>query len=476
MKYLIASIALLAVLSAGARAQQPQIPQQGALRQMNDSFAAVFEKVAPAVVVIEASRSVPAAVSGLPQGLEFFLQSPDGTPAREQPNIGSGFIFQPDGHILTNFHVVENSDKITVRMHDGKKFEATVVGADPRSDIAVLKIDGKNLPVASLGDSDAIRVGEFAFAIGTPMDLPYTFTVGVVSAKGRNLQIGHGYEFIQTDASINPGNSGGPLCDIEGRVVGINALISGTNQGLGFSIPINTVKNIAEQLMTKGKVARPWLGISIAGLEEITQLQRFFPGLSKGVVVQEIKTGTPAESSDLQMGDVILKVDGTEVGMASDLQHEILSKKIGQEVALEVWRDGRTVDIRVMTGEEQPDPLVRVSAKPRRNTPHLADIHSDAVSQPSSPGFSFRDASKENLQEFGIRRQASGGAIVTEVEAGSAAAVAGLEPGDVITEAGGKPVLSQKDLTEVLEAANPDRGVLLLLERGDRRTFAILKP
>ncbi|MFZ4774755.1 MAG: S1C family serine protease, partial [Terrimicrobiaceae bacterium] len=369
MKFLIASIALVTILSSSAPAQQPSPPAQparpGALRQLNDSFADVFEKLAPTVVVIEAKRSAPASVSGLPHGLEFFLQSPDGQPVREQPNVGSGFLFRADGHILTNYHVVDGSNVITVTLHDGRKFQATVVGGDERSDVAVLKIEGDNFPAAPLGDSDAVRVGEFAFAIGTPMELPYTFTVGVVSAKGRNLQIGGGYEFIQTDASINPGNSGGPLCDIEGRVVGINALISGNNRGLGFSIPINTAKSIADQLMTKGHVVRPWLGIVIAGLEEATQLQRLFPGLSKGVVVRGIEAGAPAESSDLQAGDVILKVDGKEVSMASDLQHEILSKKIGQKVELEVWRADRSVVLQVMTGE-QPDPILRASTKSQK--------------------------------------------------------------------------------------------------------------
>ena len=474
MKALIASSALLVVLSGVASAQQPSsAAPPGALRQMNDSFAGVFEKVAPAVVVIESRNPAPTSLPGLPQGLEFFLQNPDGSPAREHPNVGTGFLFRPDGHILTNYHVVENGGDISVRLHDGRKFPASVVGGDARSDVAVLKIEGDHFPVASLGDSDAIRVGEFAFAIGTPMELPYTFTVGVVSAKGRHLQIGGGYEFIQTDAAINPGNSGGPLCDIEGRVVGINALISGANRGLGFSIPINTAKNIADQLITKGRVVRPWLGIGgIAGIEESASLQRLFPNVPKGVVVGRIEEGGPVEASDLQAGDVILKVDGTEVAMASDLQYEILSKAIGQKVHLDVWRAGRTVRIDVMTGE-QPDPLRRVSTKSQRR--HLP-IPSGSVAQPSSPGFSCRDANKETLQEFGIKRPASGGVIVSQVEAGSPAAVAGLETGDLITEAGGRPVLSKKDLEEVLNSAAPDRGLLLLIERGGSRTFAILKP
>ena len=475
MKAPVVSLAILAVLCAISPAQQPPPPvAQGALRQMNDSFAGVFEKVAPAVVVIESrGAAVPANVPGLPQGLEFFLQNPDGSPAREQPNVGSGILFRPDGHILTNYHVVENSTDISVKLKDGRKFPATVVGADERSDVAVLKIEGDHFPVAGLGDSDAVRVGEFAFAIGAPMELPYTFTVGVVSAKGRNLKIGGGYEFIQTDASINPGNSGGPLCDIEGRVIGINSLISGNNRGLGFSIPINTVKDIAAQIMTKGHVVRPWLGINIAGVEEFAYLQRLFPSIPKGVVVRGIEEGAPVESSDLKKGDVILKVDGTEVALAGELQHEILAKKIGQKVLLEVWRSGRTVPVEVITGE-QPGRIVRASTKPQRH--RIPKNPDDTVAQPSSPGFSFRDANADALKEFGIKRAAGGGVVVTQVEAGSPASVAGLEPGDLITEAGGHPVLARKDLEEVLKSADPDRGLLLLLERSGNRTFAILKP
>lgn len=480
MRPTIVGTILLAILTPVAGAQQPSTAtppppagSHGHLRELNDSFADVFEKVAPAVVVIESKRSAPTPISGLPQGFEFFLQNPNGRPVREQPNVGSGFLFRPDGAILTNAHVVEGSDEITVTLHDGRKFPAQLLGADERSDLAVLKISGSDFPVVEFGDSDKTRVGEFAFAIGTPMELPYTFTVGVVSAKGRNLQIGGGYDFIQTDASINPGNSGGPLCDIDGKIIGINALISGTNRGLGFSIPINTAKDIAAQLLRNGYVTRPWLGIGIAGIEEAAQLQNLYPRLSKGVVVTGIEPNAPAASSQLQAGDVILKVDGTEVSKASDLQHEILSKSIGQSVELTVWRSGRTLRLSVMTGE-QPSPLIRASTRP--TPPRDQQPPVGAARQPSSPGFSYRTADKDSLKEFGIERQASGGVIVTDVEAGSAAAVAGLEVGDIITEAGGKPVLKDSDLNPILKSMDPERGLLLLLERKNSRTLAILKP
>ncbi len=450
----------------------PALAASPLARQLNDSFAGVFEKVAPAVVVIESTRSSEVPVAGLPKGLEFFLRRPDG---REiDPNIGSGFIIRSDGYILTNHHVVEDATEITVKLHDGRRFPATVVGNDPRTDLAVLKLEATGLPVADLGDSDKVRVGQFAFAIGTPLELPYTFTVGVLSAKDRSLGGVYG-ELLQTDASINPGNSGGPLCDIDGQVVGVNTLISGMNRGLGFAIPINVAKNVAQQLIAEGRVRRPWLGISIAGVEENVQLRRLFPSVNRGVVVQGIEPNAPAQSSDLRPGDVILRVDGVEVGLAGELQRQILSKQIGQNVELEVWRQGQNVKVGVRTGE-QPD-FQQASIRPRRESGTVRPPSEGSVPTPSSPGMSFRDATPEALQEMGLpSRSASGGVLVTAVEESSAAAGAGLEVGDIITDAGGRPVNSSKELEQELKSPSPGSGLLLLIERKGTRTFAILKP
>ena len=440
------------------------------LRQLSDSFAGVFEKAAPSVVVIE-SRGVP----GLPQGLQFLL--PDGRPYRmpldagesqqnTPPNVGSGFIFSADGHILTNHHVIDGASGIQVKLRDGRRFQAEVVGSDERSDLAVLKIDGTDFPVAELGDSDRLKVGELAFAIGTPLELSYTFTFGVVSAKGRNLGLGGNYdEFIQTDTSINPGNSGGPLCDIDGRVIGINTLISGNNRGVGFAIPINLARGVAEQLLTRGYVSRPWLGISIASLEDLAERASFLQGLESGVVVRGIEPGAPVQQSDLSPGDVITKVDGKQVALASDLQREILGKKIGQPVELEVWRNGRTLRLVVQTGEH-PDKFIRASV--RAKEPRQSD--------PSMPGLSVEEVTPEALQNMKIQRKGSGGVLVTAVEPFSAAAAAGLEVGDIITEAGGKPILGKKDFDQAMSEMSRQRGVLLLLERLGQKTFAILKP
>jgi S1-C subfamily serine protease len=361
-----------------------------------------------------------------------------------------------------------------VKLRDGRRFDAELIGSDDRSDVAVLKIDAPDLPVAELGDSDALKVGELAFAIGTPMDLPYTFTFGVVSAKGRTLGIGGHYdEFIQTDTSISPGNSGGPLCDIDGRVVGINTLVSGLNRGVGFAIPINTAKSVADQLARNGRVSRPWLGISIASLEELENMRGLFQGLENGVVVRGIEPGAPAQRSDLSPGDVITKVDGKSVELASDLQREILGKKIGQSVELEVWRRGRTLRVDVQTGEH-PDKFVRASIRPNRPRPESSDV--PAESNPDGTGLAVENATKDLLKKRNIERKESGGVLVTEVAPGSAAAAAGLEPGDIITEAAGKPIRDKSDFEKALESAGGQRGVLLLLERDAQKTFAILKP
>ena len=482
---------LLCLPAVSAPATEPVVTPvaavPSALRQLSDSFAAVFEKAAPSVVVIESRQAGENPVSGLPSGLEFFFRGPNGAPYRvvperntmpdTPPNIGSGFIFTKDGHIITNNHVVAEASEIKVKLRDGRRFDAEVIGSDDRSDVAVIKINAPDLSVAALGDSDAVRVGELAFAIGTPMELPYTFTSGIISAKGRTLGLGGYYdEFIQTDTSINPGNSGGPLCDIDGRVVGINTLISGINRGVGFAIPINTAKNIADQLMTKGHVSRPWLGISIASLEEDSQLRQLFPGINQGVVLRGIEPGAPAHRSDLVPGDVITKVDGKPVNVSSDLQREILGKKIGQNVELEIWRKGRTLRVTLQTGE-QPDKFVRASLRSRSGTAHPTPMPKSKPVDPSAgPGLAVGDATPQLLQEMNIQRKETGGVVVTEVAPMSPAAAAGLQRGDIITEAGGKPVLGKKDFEAIIEGMDNERGILLLLERSGQKTFAILKP
>ena len=484
-------IPLLCLPVVSAPAAEPVVHQvsaaPSALRQLSDSFAAVFEKAAPSVVVIESRQAGENPVSGLPGGLEFFFRGPNGVPYRVvpetganpdmPPNIGSGFVFSQDGYILTNNHVVADASEIKVKLRDGRRFDAEIIGVDERSDVAVIKINAPNLSVAALADSDAVRVGELAFAIGTPMELPYTFTSGIISAKGRTLALGGYYdEFIQTDTSINPGNSGGPLCDIDGRVVGINTLISGNNRGVGFAIPINTAKNIAEQLMTKGRVSRPWLGISIASLDEDSQLRQLLPGIDRGVVLRGIEPGAPAQRSDLIPGDVITKVDGKSVSVSADLQREILGKKIGQSVELEVWRKGRTLRVTVQTGE-QPDKFVRASVRSRSGNVRPSPVpKSDGQVQPSGPGLTVSDATPALLQEMNIQHKSSGGVLVTQVAPMSPAAAAGLERGDFITEAGGRPIHSKKDFEVILESMDNERGILLLLERSGQKTFAILKP
>src|SRR5437667_3630240 len=317
------------------------------VHQLNDAFAKVFETVAPSVVIIEVPKKNDLSETSPLDDL-FFQGPPDENNPRRNPRScqpvqsqGSGFIVRPDGYIFTNFHVVEAADKIEVKLKDGREFPAKVVGTDEKTDIAVIKIDAKDLPVVQLGDSDAVRVGQFAFAIGAPFKLDYTFTYGVVSGKGRSklLQTG-GYsisDYLQTDASINPGNSGGPLCDIDGKVIGMNTLINGMNRGLGFAIPSNMAKEIGAELIAGHKIVRPWLGIRIETLGDDPSIRDLLKGADKGGVVRTIEADTPAARSDLRPFDVITHVDGTPVETDSQLQHEILKKKVGQNVELTIW-------------------------------------------------------------------------------------------------------------------------------------------
>ena len=484
MRLYLSSISLLVagILSGQAATPEatPTVPAAAAepgkdqVHALNNAFARVFETVAPSVVIIEVSKKNDGSDSTALEDL-FFQGPPDENNPRRGPrgfqplqSEGSGFIARADGYIFTNFHVVEGADKIQVKLKDGREFSARVIGTDEKTDVAVIKIDAKDLPVVQLGDSDAVRVGQFAFAIGAPFKLDYTFTYGVISGKGRSKLLGGSAsisDFIQTDASINPGNSGGPLCDIDGNVVGMNTLINGLNRGLGFAIPSNMVKEIGTELIAGHKIMRPWLGIRIETLGDDPTIRDMFRGVEKGVVVRTIEADAPAYKSELRPFDVITQVDGNTVTTDTELQHAILKKKIGQSVKLTVWRKGQTLSIPITTGE-LPNEISRASNQP-------APQNAPPEQESGKFGLQVQELSKEMAErmKLGVDK----GVIVTDVVDNSLAAQQGIEREDVITEVDGKPVTDAKSFREALNKADPKRGVLLYLDRKGSKTFAVLK-
>lgn len=458
----------------------PSVPPAAAeagkdvVHQLNSAFTKVFEIVAPSVVIIEVTKKNDGNENPTLDDL-FFQNQPDESPRlnprNRQPiqSEGSGFIIRPDGHIFTNHHVLEGADRIDVKLKDGREFQAKLIGTDERTDVAVIKIDATDLPVAQLANSDAVRVGQFAFAIGAPFRLDYTFTYGVISGKGRSklLQTG-GYaisDYLQTDASINPGNSGGPLCDIDGKVVGMNTLINGLNRGLGFAIPINLANEIGQQLIAGQKIIRPWLGIRIETLGDDQSIRELFKGLDKGVVVRTIEADAPAYKSDLRPFDVITHVDSAPVSTDTQLQREILKKKIGQNVDLTVWRKGQTMKIPIIAGELPGGEIGRASNVPAPSPQKPEDMNKF--------GLQVQELTKEVAERLKLDVQQ--GVIVTDVADNSMASAQGIEREDVITEVDGKPVTNVASFRDALTKADPRKGILLYLDRKGSKTFAVLK-
>lgn len=445
------------------------------VHQLNSAFTKVFEIVAPSVVIIEVTKKNDGSENSALDDLFFQGPQDDNTPRRgprsTQPiqSEGSGFIVRPDGFIYTNYHVLEGADQIDVKLKDGREFKAKIVGTDEKTDIAVIKIEATNLPVAQFADSDAVRVGQFAFAIGAPFKLDYTFTYGVISGKGRSKLLATGgysiSDYLQTDTSINPGNSGGPLCDIDGKVVGMNTLINGLNRGLGFAIPSNLTNDIGQQLIAGHKIVRPWLGIRIESLGDDPSIRDLFKGLEKGVVVRTIEADAPAYKSDLRPFDVITQVDGAAVSTDTQLQREILKKKIGQAVELTVWRKGQTMKIPVTTGE-LPNDISRASN----------EINPPAPSKPEDSnrfGLQVQELTKEVATR--LKLGVTQGVIVTDVADNSLAAAQDIQREDVITEVDGRKITNVASFREALNKADPRKGVLLYLDRKGSKTFAVLK-
>ena len=448
-------------------------------RQLNQAFIDVAAKVSPSVVVITVVQKPTAApddenadgdpLGSLPPG--FWRRFHEQFKRRPEKSLGegSGFILREDGYILTNGHVVEDAESIEVRLQDGRTLKATVRGVDPQSDLAVIKVDSHGLPAARLADSSKVRVGEFSIAIGAPFSLDYTVTFGHVSAKGRSRIIdgpegaSMDQDFIQTDALINPGNSGGPLVNIDGEVIGINTLIEGLHSGIGFAIPSNLAREVSDQLIARGKFTRPWLGIAIQGFRENPDLRELIKGVDDGVVVSRIMPNGPAAKSDLKPSDVITAVDGTRVTTSQQLRNVIRGKQIGRPVTLDVFRQGKSIQVSISLGEwvEPASAVARAKTAP---TPEI---------DPMGLGLTVQALTKKLAAQFGL--EAIEGVLVAAVEKDSLAARKGLKPGDVITSVNQQPTETPREFREAVKKIDLKKGVLLNLVSGNTARFEILK-
>ncbi len=412
-------------------------------QELSDAFSYIAEKSAPAVVYIETEKVVTAPLN-FPFdffGDDFFKRF-FAPPRYRERGAGSGFIISPDGYIVTNNHVIQGAQKITVKLADGRVFKAKVVGTDPFSDIALIKINAKNLPTLPLGNSDLLRIGEWVIAIGNPFGLTHTVTVGVISAKGRSgIGITDIEDFIQTDAAINPGNSGGPLLNLKGEVIGMNTAIftkSGGYMGIGFAIPINIVKTVVQQLKTKGKVERGFLGVVIQDLTP-SLARELGVNVNQGVLITEVMPHSPAAKAGLKVKDVIIGFNGKRIKNASELKSFILLTKPGTWVTLDVIRHHKHLKIRVKIGAPKKYYFVSRAEYQELNQ-FLEEI-----------GIKVSAITPSIARKFDISPSAKG-VVITEVIPDTPADYAGLNPGLIIDEVNQKRI---KNLREFYRALRP---------------------
>jgi len=431
-----------------------------------DSFANLAKKVGPAVVNISTEHNVKSSEFQFrgPMGKndqfeDFFKKFFGDQVPREykQRGLGSGFIISKDGLVITNNHVVEKADVIKVKLSNGESHDAEVVGRDPKTDIALIKIKGGgSFPFLPLGDSDKIQVGDWVLAVGNPFGLESTVTAGIISAKQRNIGAGPYDDFLQTDAPINPGNSGGPLVDLDGEVIGINTAIVASGQGIGFAIPSNMANNIIAQLRDSGKVVRGWLGVMI---------QRITPELEKsfnlkddqGALVADVPEDSPAAKAGIKRGDVIVEFNGKAIKEWSDLPSMVANTKVGETVPVKVMRDGKEKVFDVKIGELKEE-MTAAAGEERHEEAKL--------------GMTVEEITPDVAARLGIEKEE--GVIVTRVDENSPAAEAGLRPGDIIKEIQREPVKdmdSYNNLINKLEKGN----ALILIKRGGSTFFVTLE-
>lgn len=450
---LILVLSLSLVLPSSVRADISEKEATDLLSKMGDAMAKIAEKVTPAVVNISTTRTVKTPANPFfndPFFKRFFGEGAEGAQKRKATSLGSGFIAKSDGYIITNNHVIEGAEDIVVKLSNDKEYKGKVVGMDSRTDVAVIKIDEKNLPTIPWGNSDNLRAGDVILAVGNPFGLRGTITMGIISALGRvNVGISDYEGLIQTDAAINPGNSGGPLVDVKGEVVGVtNAIFttSGGYQGIGFAIPANNVKNVMDSIISEGKVVRGWLGV---------QIQELTPELAKqfnmkdenGVLLAEIVEGGPADKGGLKRGDVVIEYDGKKIGDPYHFRIMVAETKPGRQVPVGIIRDNHILTANVTIGE----------------MPGEQQAVSQAEVENALKGVSVQELSDEYRQKMNITAKEKGVVVADVAEDSPALGI--LNKGDVILEINRKPAVGIKEYNKIMSGIDSDQNILALIVR-----------
>ena len=471
--YAAAAVLVLAGFIWGYGMETPSEAKNGAASDgtypmVLPNFSALAKQVQPGVVNI---RTVKTTKEGGPVFRHFFGNPFDnrdpnrdpfseGGPGREfkQRSLGSGFVIDKEGFIVTNNHVVENADQIKVRLTDDREFDAKIIGRDPKTDLALIKIDdGKDLSPLKMGDSEKLEVGSWVLAVGSPFGLEQTVTAGIVSAKGRFIGAGPYDDFIQTDASINPGNSGGPLLNMNGEVIGINTAIIAQGQGIGFAIPVNLAQNIIAQLKEHGSVTRGWMGV---GIQDLTPELAQYYGLNKdqkGVLVTQVFPGDPAEKAGIKVKDVIIAVDGKPVGTGRELSSAVAGMAVGKEVPVKILREGKEQTAKVQLAE-------------RKDTEQAAKGQAPETEE---LGIRAADLNPETARRFGIDENEKG-VLVAGVKPGSKADQAGLQQGDIVKEVNRVAIQSVNEMKAEFGKTKSGDAASFLVKRGTSG-FVVLK-
>ena len=452
---------------------QPMQDQARAARP--ESFADLVESHGDTVVNIYTTQTVKApslpqfnfkgSPHQLPELFEHFFGNPHSAPngkprTQKRTSLGSGVLVSADGYILTNNHVIENADEIHVRFADHKEFEATIIGRDKMTDIALIKIDTEErLPFVKFGNSEKLRVGDWVVAIGNPFGFEQTVTAGIVSGMGRTLGNGAYDNFIQTDASINPGNSGGPLFDLDGKMVGINTAIysrSGGNIGIGFAIPVNMVKNVMDQLLEHGQVTRGWLGVRIQTVNQDIAAQF---GLDRpyGALVGQVDKDSPADKAGIRQGDIIIRFKDKEISEMTMLPTMVAQTPVGEKATVTVFRKGKEKNLTVTIGKLKEE----------------RDLSQAVEEETASMGMTVQELTPELAESLQLGQAT--GVLVSNVESGSPAAMAGLRRGDLITELNQQEVTDLDSFSALLSQAKEADRILLLVQRGAQSRYVVLK-